>query len=52
MSHGVPADRIIFANPIKFPSHIEYSKKVGVSMMTVDTEDELKKIEKIYPEAK
>ncbi|XP_058800183.1 ornithine decarboxylase-like [Phymastichus coffea] len=51
-SLGVPSERIIFANPIKFKSHIEYAKKVGVMLMTVDHEDELKKIKEIYPEAK
>lgn len=52
MSLGVSGDRIIFANPIKFSSHIEYAKKVGVSMMTVDTENEIRRIKRIYPEAK
>lgn len=49
---GVPSERIVFANPMKFPSHIEYAKKLGIAMMTVDHEDELKKIKDIYPEAK
>lgn len=49
---GVPSERIIFANPVKFPSHLEYAKKLGVAMMTVDHECELKKIKEIYPEAK
>lgn len=52
MSHGVSGDRIIYANPMKFTSHIEYAKKVGVAMMTADSEDELKKIKEVYPDAK
>lgn len=52
MSQGVSSDRIIFAHPVKFSSHIEYAKNVGVSMMTVDTENEIRRIKYIYPEAK
>lgn len=37
---------------MKFSSHIEYAKKVGVEMMTADTEHELRKIQKIFPRAK
>lgn len=52
MNCNVPATRIIFANPMKFPSHIEFAKKVGVQIMTADTEDELRKIKEIHPSAK
>lgn len=52
MKYKVSGDRIIFANPTKFPSHIEYARKVGVPRMTVDCEAELKKIKEIYPDAK
>lgn len=52
MSCNVPANRIIFANAVKFPSHIEFAKKVGVKKMTADSECELIQIKKIYPEAK
>lgn len=52
MSCKVPADRIIFANAMKFPSHLSYAKKVGVEIMTADSECELRKIKKIYPTAK
>lgn len=52
MQHGVKGDRIIFAHPAKLPSHIKYSKKVGVEQMTVDSETELSKIQEFFPEAK
>ncbi|OXU26129.1 hypothetical protein TSAR_000750 [Trichomalopsis sarcophagae] len=52
MQYEVPSDKIIFANPIKFPSHLEYARKVGVDTMTADSEEELKKIRKLYPDAK
>lgn len=52
MGYGVTGDRIIYANPIKFTSHIEYAKKVGVAIMTADTEEELEKIKQVYQNAK
>jgi ornithine decarboxylase len=44
LSNGVEANRIIFANPCKPPSHIRYASTVGVRMMTFDNADELYKI--------
>ncbi|XP_032673218.1 ornithine decarboxylase 2-like isoform X2 [Odontomachus brunneus] len=52
MQHGVHGDRIIFAHPTKYSSHIAYAKKVGVKQMTVDSEAELFKIKDIFPDAK
>nr|XP_012230174.1 PREDICTED: ornithine decarboxylase 2-like isoform X1 [Linepithema humile] len=52
MQHGVHGDRIIFAHPTKYPSHIQYAKKMDVKQMTVDGESELLKIKEIFPEAK
>ncbi|XP_011166787.1 ornithine decarboxylase 2 [Solenopsis invicta] len=52
MQYGVQADRIIFANPYKSPSHIKYAKKMNVDQITVDSEIELLKIKDLYPEAK
>jgi len=49
---GVSAERIIFANPCKMKSHIEFAKEKGVAMMTLDDEHEMEKIQKIYPDAK
>lgn len=50
--HGVPASRIVFANPTKLPSHIKFSKKVNVDRLTVDSEAELVKTKELFPEAK
>ncbi|XP_014483707.1 PREDICTED: ornithine decarboxylase 2-like [Dinoponera quadriceps] len=52
MHYGVKGECIIFAHPTKLPSHIKYSKKVGVERMTVDSETELSKIQEFFPEAK
>lgn len=52
MKYDVQGERIIFAHPYKLPSHIQFSKKVGVEQMTVDSEFELKKIKNFFPEAK
>ncbi|XP_029036773.1 ornithine decarboxylase 1-like [Osmia bicornis bicornis] len=52
MKYGVIAERIIFANPAKCPSHIKFAKKMNVDKMTVDSEIELLKINDLFPEAK
>ena len=49
---GVDPSRVIFANPTKLPSHINYAKLTGISSMTFDNEPELQKIQKLYPKAK
>lgn len=48
---GVSTDRIIFANPCKFISHIEFANHNNVTMMTFDSENELKKIKSHFPNA-
>ncbi|XP_076643218.1 ornithine decarboxylase 1-like [Halictus rubicundus] len=50
--HGIPVNRIIFANPTKLPSHIKFARKVNVDRLTVDSEAELVKIKAMFPEAK
>ncbi|XP_076766918.1 ornithine decarboxylase 2-like [Xylocopa sonorina] len=52
MEHGVPADKIIFANPTKWSAHIKFAKKMNVQMMTVDSEMEIIKISNYFPDAK
>lgn len=52
LSIGVHPDRIIFANPAKPASHIRHAAAVGVNMMTFDSETELHKIKKLYPDAR
>jgi ornithine decarboxylase len=46
------ADNIIYANPCKFPQHIQYSKEHNVSLTVVDCECELYKMKEIYPECR
>lgn len=42
---------IIFANPIKMKSHLKYSDKKGITLMTADCVEELVKIEKTCSQA-
>lgn len=49
---GVSADRIIFANPTKPASHIQYALKHNIPTMTFDSDFELLKIKHFYPDAK
>lgn len=49
---GVSPERIIFANPMKPASHIKLAKQYRVDTMTFDSDFELLKIKKIFPEAK
>jgi ornithine decarboxylase len=48
---GVKPSDIIFAHPAKQPSHIAYAKSKGITKMTFDNEDELRKIAQHYPGA-
>lgn len=45
-------DDILFAHPCKYPSHLEYVKDQGVTLMTFDNEEELYKIKKYHPTSK
>lgn len=49
---GIHPDRIIFANTIKQESHIKYARDNKVFKLVFDSSDELRKIQKIFPEAK
>uniref|UniRef100_F6YXB1 Antizyme inhibitor 2 n=1 Tax=Ornithorhynchus anatinus TaxID=9258 RepID=F6YXB1_ORNAN len=49
---GVPATRIIYANPCKQTSHIQYAASQGVQLMTFDSEGELTKVAKFHPGAR
>jgi len=49
---GVAPDRIIYANPCKMKSHIEYAKSSEVDLMTFDNSHELTKIADCFPNAK
>eukprot|EP01089_Gocevia_fonbrunei_P006877 TRINITY_DN17893_c0_g1_i1.p1 TRINITY_DN17893_c0_g1~~TRINITY_DN17893_c0_g1_i1.p1 ORF type:complete len:506 (+),score=112.24 TRINITY_DN17893_c0_g1_i1:50-1519(+) len=49
---GVDSSKVIFANPCKPPTHLQYAKEHGVDMMTFDNLPELIKIKQNHPEAK
>eukprot|EP00245_Coleochaete_scutata_P010262 TRINITY_DN3568_c0_g1_i1.p1 TRINITY_DN3568_c0_g1~~TRINITY_DN3568_c0_g1_i1.p1 ORF type:complete len:857 (-),score=197.68 TRINITY_DN3568_c0_g1_i1:551-3121(-) len=49
---GVSADRIIFANPMKLPSHIKDAAIKGVELTTFDSEEELYKLKAYHPNVK
>lgn len=51
MAIGVPANRIIFANPCKMATQIVHARQLGVMRMTFDNEDELLKVAQHFPEA-
>lgn len=44
--------RIIYANPCKQKSMLNYAAKHNVAMMTFDNEAELYKVKSLYPTAK
>ncbi|KAJ4718802.1 Ornithine decarboxylase [Melia azedarach] len=46
---GVSPDRIIYANPCKPQSHINYAASVGVNLTAFDSTEELDKIRKWHP---
>lgn len=52
LKYNISPQQIIFANPVKAISEIQYAKHVNVDKMTFDCEHELLKIEKYYPTAK
>lgn len=51
-SLGVPANRIIYANPCKQISQIKYASNQGVRTMTFDNEVELTKVARNHPNAR
>jgi len=48
----VVPSRIIYANPCKQASFIQYAARQNVNLMTFDNETELYKIQATFPEAK
>ena len=48
----IAASRIIYANPCKQTSFIQYAAKHRVNLMTFDNEIELYKIKDNFPDAK
>uniref|UniRef100_F6UGC8 Antizyme inhibitor 2 n=1 Tax=Equus caballus TaxID=9796 RepID=F6UGC8_HORSE len=49
---GVPASKIIYANPCKQIAHIKYAAKHGVRLLSFDNEIELAKVVKSHPSAR
>lgn len=49
---GVPASKIIFANPCKQIAQIKYAAKYGIQLLSFDNEMELAKVVKNHPSAK
>ncbi|KAB0360422.1 hypothetical protein FD754_004578 [Muntiacus muntjak] len=49
---GVPASKIIYANPCKQIAHIKYAAKHGVQLLSFDNEMELAKVVKSHPRAR
>lgn len=49
---GVAPSRIIFANPCKAVSHIQYAARCGVQLLTFDSEEELTKLARHHPGAR
>jgi ornithine decarboxylase len=52
LGSGISASRIIYANPTKMKSHINFAKGVGVDLMTFDNTYELEKIAECFPSAR
>ena len=48
---GVPTDRIMFANPCKLLSHIQYAAENNVQMVAFDSDAELRRIKSYFPAA-
>ena len=46
---GVPASRLLYANPIKQPSHLRYAAQHGVNLTVFDGADELHKLAEVHP---
>lgn len=46
---GVPASSLVYANPIKQPSHLRFAAERGVALTVFDGEAELHKLAKSHP---
>ena len=51
LSTGVPAERIVFANPVKSVGDLRFANEAGVRKMTFDNEQELDKVAQHCPQA-
>jgi len=46
-----PADKVIYSNPCKLPSHIRFASDCGVRLTIIDNKDEILKIKRNHPTA-
>lgn len=51
LAHGVPARDIVYANTVKAEEYIKYAAKIGVSLTTFDSVEELHKLKSHHPNA-
>lgn len=52
LNFGVAPEAIIYANPTKPISHLNFAAETNVTVMTVDSEFEMQKIAKHFPHAR
>jgi ornithine decarboxylase len=52
LNYGVKPNHIVFANPCKQLSHMEYATAHGVDLMSFDNEMELQKVKEIAPNSR
>lgn len=52
LGSNISSSRIIYANPTKMKSHIQYAKAMNVDLMTFDNSHELYKISECFPNAR
>lgn len=52
LNFGVSPEAIIYANPTKPISHLNFAAETNVTVMTVDSEFEMQKIAKHFPHAR
>lgn len=52
MSYGVGPKSIIYANPTKPISHLQFAAQKNVDLMTIDNSYELQKIVQYFPTAR
>mmetsp|Transcript_42642 Transcript_42642/g.107620 ORF Transcript_42642/g.107620 Transcript_42642/m.107620 type:complete len:514 (-) Transcript_42642:31-1572(-) len=48
---GADVSSILFANPLKHPSHVLFARDAGVHLTTADSESELEKLAELNPHA-
>lgn len=49
---GLSPEDIVYAHPAKPPGMIQFSKETGVDLFTIDSEQELNKMKKLFPNSR